>query len=264
MEGIVIGQYVPGNTFLHRLDPRTKLIISAALLWLIFLLESPVEYVGFGLLVIFLYILSGVTGRLLRVLRPAMYLLLFTLGLNMIFTPGHVLLNLGLVVATREGLIQGLTVGFRLVYLISLSSLVTLTTSPVRMTDGLETLMGPLKKARLPVSELAMMMNVALRFIPAFWEEMDKIRKAQVSRGADFDSWHPSRRIKYMTALLVPLLISAFRKAEELSVAMEARGYAVGMKRTSLHRLQLNLRDYMAILIVLMLTTAFVFNKYFV
>lgn len=115
MEGIVIGQYVPGNSFLHRLDPRTKLIISAALLWLIFLLGSPVEYVGFGLLVIFLYILSGVTGRLLRVLRPAMYLLLFTLGLNMIFTPGHVLLNLGLVVATREGLIQGLTVGFRLV-----------------------------------------------------------------------------------------------------------------------------------------------------
>ena len=263
MEGIILGQYVPGESFIHRLDPRTKLCITAILLWLIFILNNPTEYAGFGFSILLLYVLAGVAGNLIRVLRPGLFLVLFTLLINMMFTPGHVLIKLGLVVVTREGAIQGLTVGFRLVYLISLSSLVTLTTSPVRMTDGMEHLMKPLRKIKLPVSELAMMMSIALRFIPTFWEELDIIRKAQVARGADFDSWHLSRRLKFTTALLVPLFISAFRKAEELSVAMESRGYVVGMERTSLNKLQFTTRDYIAIITVLALSVAFVFTKYF-
>ncbi len=264
MEGIVLGQYVPGNSFLHKLDPRTKLIMSAVLLWVIFLLEGPLEYTGFGLFIVFLYLLAGVSGSFLKILRPGLYLVLITLIINMIFTPGRVVLDLGLADITREGLIQGLTMGFRLVFLISMSSLVTLTTSPVRMTDGLELLLKPFKKIGVPASELAMMMNIALRFIPTFWEETDKIRKAQIARGADFDSWNLGRRIKYITALLVPLFVSAFRKADELSMAMEARGYTVGMERTSLHELKMNPRDYLVLTVFFISVAAFVINKYFI
>lgn len=262
MEGIVFGQFVPGNSFLHRLDPRTKLIISGLMILLIFLLRGAVDYAGFAILLLLMYIAARVGGSFLRVLRPGMYLIIFTLTMNMIFTPGHVLANLGLFVLTKEGLYQGLTVGLRLVFLISVSSLVTLTTSPVRMTDGLERLMKPLKKIGIPVSELAMMMNIALRFIPSFWEETDKIRKAQASRGADFDSWHLGRRIKYMIALLIPLFISVFRKADELSVAMEARGYVVGMPRTCMHKLRFSARDYIAALITLLVVSTYLFYRF--
>lgn len=262
MEGVVIGQYVPGNSFLHALDPRTKLISSALLFWLIFLLKTPGEYVGFGLFLIILYFLAGVAGSFLRILKPGLYLIIFTVGLNAFFTPGHILINLGIAFITREGLVQGLTMGFRLLFLISVSSLVTLTTSPVRMTDGLELMMKPLKKVKVPVSELAMMMSIALRFIPTFWEETDTIKKAQVSRGADFESWHPAQRVKYITALLVPLFISAFRKADELSVAMEARGYFVGMERTCLYKLEMGWHDYIVLLLMGAVFIAINFYKY--
>lgn len=262
MEGIILGQYIPGNSFLHRLDPRTKMILLMVLVGVIFLLKTKVEYIGFGALLIFLYFLAGVSKGIWRSLRPGIYLIIFTLMINMIFTPGHVILNLGIVSLTREGFILGLTMGFRLAFLISLSSLITLTTSPVCMTDGLELLLKPFKRIGIPASELAMMMNIALRFIPTFWDEFDKIKKAQISRGADFDSWHLGRRVKYMTAILVPLLVSAFRKADELSIAMEARGYVVGAQRTSLHILQFSLRDYLSIIIVLILSSFFTAFRY--
>lgn len=264
MEGIILGQYVPGNSFVHRLDPRAKLAVSLMLLWVVFLLERPVEFAVLGLIIVALYFFAGVAGSFWRVLRPGLYLLLLTLFINMFFTPGKVVLDLGLLFITREGITEGLYLGGKLVFLIAVSALITLTTSPARMTDGLEKMLKPLKKARVPVGELAMMMNLALRFIPAFWEEMDKIRKAQLARGADFASRHPGRRIKYMTALLVPLFVSAFRRADELAVAMESRGYSVGMERTSLHELRMTTRDWAVLTIVFILTTAFVFNKYFI
>lgn len=263
MEGIVLGQFVPGNSILHRLDPRVKVISSLLLLPVIVLLQRPAEYAGFGLSAVILYVIAGVTGSIFRVLKPGFYLVAFTLFINMVFTPGEMLVNLGIISVSREGLVQGLTIGARLIFLISVSSLVTLTTSPVRMTDGMQWLLRPFRRAGLPVNELAMMMNIALRFIPSFLEETDKIKKAQVSRGADFASRNPGKRIKYLMALLVPLFVSAFRKAEELSVAMESRGYVVGMKRTSLYRLQFHRRDYVTLMVLICLAAGFIAFRYF-
>ncbi len=264
MEGIGFGQYLPGNSFLHRLDPRTKLIISAELLWLVFLLKNPLALTGFGGSLLFLYFLSGVTAGFWQACRPGLYIILITLLVNMFFTPGETIFKLGSAVVSREGFIQGLTIGLKVFVFISLSSLVALTTSPVRMTDGLELMMRPLQKAGFPGRELAMMMNIALRFIPTFGEEIDQIVKAQVARGADFASRHPGRRIKYLTALLVPLFIGAFRRADELSVAMESRGYTAGMKRTSLHELNFILQDYLVLISGFVVAAAFIINRYFV
>lgn len=257
MEGIILGQYVPGQSFLHRLDPRTKIIAVAILAWVVFLLKTMVDYVCFGVFLVALYFAAGTVKNLWRTIRPGLYLVFFTVILNMIFTPGEPLVKLGFFSLTREGFILGTTMGARLLYLISLSSLLTIATSPVRMTDGLELLMNPFRKVGLPVSEIAMMMNIALRFIPTFWEEWEKIRKAQISRGADFESWNMGNRIKYMTAMFIPLFISAFRRADELSQAMEARGYVVGAPRTSLHVLELNLPDYIIMSLVLLMSAVF-------
>ncbi len=262
MDDILLGQYVPGDSFLHRLDPRTKIITAAVLVWLVFQLKGPVEYGSLGAFVVFVYLVSGVSQSIWKALKPGLFLVIFTVILNALFTPGEVLLNMGIFKLSREGLIQGLTMGGRLLLLISLSSLVTLTTSPVRMTEGLEQLMKPLKKIGFPASELAMMMNIALRFIPTFWEEWDKIRKAQLSRGADFESWNPASRIKYVTAMLIPLFVSAFRKADELSTAMESRGYVVGATRTSLHVLRFNSRDYVLLLSIFVLLVVFGAQRY--
>lgn len=264
MEGIVLGQYVPGKSLIHRLDPRSKMLMMTAMIGLVFLLEKPLEYLVFGIILFLLFLWAGVIRNTLGVIRPGLYLIAFTVLIHMFFTPGQALLDLGFLTATREGLLKGFTVGTRFLYLIALSSLITLTTSPVRMTDGLERLMSPLRRLRFPVGELAMMINIALRFLPTFWEETDKIMKAQASRGADFDSWQPMRRVKFMTAILVPLFINAFRKAEELSVAMESRGYVVGMRRTSLHELRLSRNDYIALVIVFSVTALVVITHYFV
>jgi energy-coupling factor transport system permease protein len=261
MEGIVFGQYVPGNSFVHKLDPRTKIISSVLLLTLILLLRNSLEYILFGFFVVLLYLFSRVAGSLIRILKPTFYLVIFILVINIFFTPGEVMAKLGIIIITREGLEKGLTMGVRLIYLICISSVVTLTTSPVRLTDGLEALLAPFKRIGCPTSEIAMMMNIALRFIPTFWEETDKIQKAQASRGADFDSWHPGRRIKYSVAMLVPLFISAFRRADELAAAMESRGYAVGMERTSLYELHMGLRDYIVLLALMLVTIIFLFLR---
>lgn len=263
MDGIVLGQYIPGCSVLHRLDPRTKLVLSLVLVWFVFLIKSLPEFVAFGAFIFILYLAAGVSSSMFRVLKPGFYLVIFTLLMNILFFPGHVIVNLGILAVTREGVIQGLTVSSRLLFLISASSLVTLTTSPLSMTGGLEALLRPLKRIGIPVSELAMMMNIALKFIPTFLEETDKIMKAQAARGADFKSWHPGRRLKYLSALLVPLFISAFRRADELSVAIESRGYVVGMNRTSLHELKLETRDYVAMVLVGVVFCGFVAYRYF-
>ncbi|MBU7007431.1 energy-coupling factor transporter transmembrane component T family protein [Phosphitispora fastidiosa] len=263
MEGIVIGQYVPGSSLLHRLDPRTKIIVSAILLWLVFVVENPAEFAAYGLFILVLYIIGGVAGSFLKVMKPGIFLIVITLVLNMFFTPGETMFSIGPVPVSRTGLENGLFLGVKIMYLILLSSLVTLVTSPVRMTDGLERLMKPFQRIGLPASELAMMINIALRFIPTFWEETDKIIKAQKSRGADFESWHLQKRAKYMTALLVPLFVSSFRKADELAMAMESRGYVVGMHRSSLHKLEFRPVDFLVLALTVTITGAFIMYKYF-
>ena len=235
---------MPGNSWLHKLDPRTKIFVSIVVIWAIFLLKSPADFGFFGLFIFSLFIWAGVFKSLWRVVRPGFFLVGITVLMNMMFTPGEVLFPLGPFALTKEGMVQGLTIGGRLLYLISFSSLLTLTTSPVRLTDGIEKLLLPFKKIKFPASELAMMMNIALRFIPTFWEETEKIIRAQISRGADFKSKDIKKRFKYMTALLVPLFISAFKRADEYSIALEARGYFVGMQRTSLYELKFGIRDY--------------------
>lgn len=262
MEGILLGQYVPGNSLMHRLDPRTKILVSLILIWVIFLLNRPQEFVLFGGIILFFYLMAGVLKNIWRIMKPGIYLMLLTVVINMFFTPGKPMINLWFLVITKEGLIQGLTMGLRLAYLISLSSLLTLTTSPVRMTDGLELLMNPLKKLKFPASELAMMMNIALRFIPTFWEETEKIIKAQTARGADFKSRNLGKRMKFMTALLVPLFISAFRRADDYSTAMEARGYFVGMERTSLYRLKISPIDYIVLVLIYCASAFFIAGKF--
>lgn len=261
MEGIILGQYVPGQSFLHRLDPRTKIITVAVIAWVIFLLKTLVDYVCFGVFLVALYFAAGIGKSLWKTIRPGIYLVFFTVILNTVFTPGETLARVGFLSFTKEGFVIGMTVGLRLLYLISLSSLLTLTTSPIRMTDGLELLMNPFRKIGFPASEIAMMMNIALRFVPTFWEEWEKIRKAQISRGADFESWNIGNRIKYMTAMLIPLFISGFRRADELSQAMEARGYVVGAPRTSLHILELYPRDYITMGLILPTSLGFAVNR---
>lgn len=262
MEGIVLGQYIPGSSLIHRLDPRTKLIVSMVMVWLVFIIRTLLEFAVFGAFIVFLYGVARVGSSMFRVFKPALYLVIFTLLMNVLFHPGQVVLNIGFLTVTMEGIIQGLSVSCKLLFLISLSSLVTLTTSPLTMSIGIEALLGPLQRIGLPVSELAMMMNIALKFIPTFLEETDKIIKAQMSRGADFSSWHPGRRLKYLSALLIPLFVSVFRKADELSLAIESRGYVVGMKRTSLHELRMETRDYVTLVLGAVVLGSFLVYRY--
>ncbi|WP_418791450.1 energy-coupling factor transporter transmembrane component T family protein [Phosphitispora sp. TUW77] len=262
MEGIVFGQYVPGSSLLHRLDPRTKIVVSAMLLWSVFIVETPAEFTGFGLLILMLYIIGGVAGSFLKVMKPGLFLIVITVVLNMFFTPGETLFSIGPIPVSRTGLENGFILALKIMFLILISSLLTLVTSPVQMTDGMERLMKPLKRVGFPASELAMMINIALRFIPTFWEETDKIIKAQKSRGADFESWHLQKRAKYMTALLVPLFVSSFRKADELAMAMESRGYVVGMERTSLHKLELRPADYFVLILTAIVISIFAVFKF--
>lgn len=246
---IILGQYLPGESFLHRLDPRFKL---AALLILLALLFAVRTFAGLGLLALLAAGLAGYTavppGYLVRGIRPILYIILFTLFVYAFFTPGGVVLfRLGPVTVESHGLTQGLFVVLRLLILVWFSLLVTLTTTPLAFTDGMEFFLRPLKLVRLPVSEVAVIMTIALRFIPTLMEESQRIMRAQMARGADFESGGFFRRARSLVPLVVPLFVSAFRRADELAIAMEARGYRVGARRTRLRQLPVTWRDWAAL-----------------
>jgi len=251
---ITLGQYFPGRSFLHRLDPRTKLVGTIIFISAIFLAQSYVAYgalTAFAALAVFL---SGVPVRLVaRSVRPLWVIILLTVLIHIFTTPGTVIYKLGPLTATQEGVRQGALMTARLVFLIVMSSLLTFTTSPIVLTDGIERLLNPFRRFGLPAHELAMMMTIALRFIPTLLEETDRIMKAQMARGADFGSGNIVRRAKSMVPLLVPLFISAFRRADELAVAMEARCYRGGENRTRMKELRLTARDGLAFAAVLAL-----------
>ncbi len=251
---ITLGQYFPGASFLHRLDPRTKLIGTILFVSGIFLADS---YLGYGALAAFAALaiaLSGVPLRLvLRSLRPLWLIIVITVLIHLFTTPGTVIYHLGPLTVTQEGVRQGGLMTARLVFLIVVSSLLTFTTSPIVLTDGIERLLNPFRRLGLPAHELAMMMTIALRFIPTLLEETDRIMKAQMARGADFASGNLVKRSKAMVPLLVPLFISAFRRADELAVAMEARCYRGGLGRTRMKELRLSARDVAAFAAVLAL-----------
>lgn len=250
LKDITLGQYHPGDSPVHRLDPRTKLLLTVAYVTAIFLVQSAAGYLlplGYLLLVTWL---AGIPLRyLLKGVRPLTMILALTFVLNLFFAQGEtVWLQWGPLRLTREGFTTALFFSLRLVFLVMGTSVLTLTTSPVALTDAMERLLSPLRVIRFPAHELAMMMSIALRFIPTLLEETDKIMKAQMARGADFESGNLIRRAKAMVPLLVPLFVGAFQRASDLAMAMEARCYRGGEFRTRMKVLRFTRLDGLAAL----------------
>ena len=242
---ITLGQYFPGDSVIHRLDPRTKLILMMAYIVAVFLVKDMWIFLFTALYAIGVTLLSGVPlSYLVRSLKPLKFILIFMFIINLLVTStGEVLIDWWIIRITTGGVRQAVFITIRLVLLVSGTSLMTLTTTPISLTDGLERLMMPLSRFKFPANELAMMMTIALRFIPTLLEEADKITKAQTARGADFESGGIIERAKSMVPVLVPLFVSAFRRADELAMAMESRCYHGGEGRTRMTVLKYRGRD---------------------
>lgn len=252
IKDITIGQYYPGDSILHRLDPRIKLVATFLFIISLFLFDT-----FYGYIVVFIFLgsviaLSRVPLKFIfKGLKAIVVLLIFTLVFNLFLTPGEEIFRLGFLKITKEGIRFSAFMAIRLVFLILGSSLMTYTTTPNQLTDGLEKLLWPLSKIKVPVHEIAMMMSIALRFIPILLEETDKIMKAQKARGADFESGGLIKRAKALVPILVPLFVSAFRRANDLAMAMEARCYQGGEGRTKMKPLLYKRKDYIAYLVIL-------------
>ena len=250
LKNITIGQYFPGSSIIHRLDARTKILLTVALLVCIFLSDG---FVGFGLILAFVLFSAKLTRIslkfVIRGLKPIAFIAVFTFVLNLFMQGGgSTLLEWKFIRITTGGLRTAIYMALRLMLLVIASQLLTLTTSSLSLTDGLERLMKPLAKLHFPAHEIAMMMSIALRFIPTLMEETDKIMNAQKARGADFESGNLINRAKAMVPLLVPLFVSAFRRANDLAMAMEARCYRGGDHRTRLRELKYTRLDVIAAL----------------
>ena len=243
---ITIGQYYPADSLIHRLDPRTKIIGTLAYLVSLFIVNNWGYIVCTAYLAALILISKVPFKFMVKGLKALLVLLILTMAINMFLTPGRILFQWKFIHITEEGLKSAGLMGLRLVYLILGASLLTLTTTPNKLTDGLECLLSPLKVFKVPVHEIAMMMSIALRFIPILLDETDKIMKAQSARGADFETGGIFKRIRAMVPLFVPLFVSAFRRANDLALAMEARCYHGGENRTQMKPLRYNRRDYIA------------------
>ena len=252
MRDITIGQYYPADSVLHRLDPRVKLIGTFAFLVSLFVGKGLIAY---GIATVFLAVVIGLSKvpfkMILKGLKAIIIILLITVSFNLFLTEGEVIFQLGFLKMTKEGVSVAFFMGVRLVYLVMGASLMTLTTTPNDLTDGLESVLGPLKKIKVPVHEISMMMSIALRFIPILMEETDRIMKAQKARGADFETGNLIQKAKAMVPLLVPLFISAFRRANDLAMAMEARCYRGGEGRTKMKPLRYEKIDRTAYIILI-------------
>ena len=248
LKDITLGQYFPGNSFVHRLDPRTKLLVLVAYIIALFMAVSWASYAVCLVFLVTSIAISGIPAKsFLRGMKPLMFILIFTAILNIFFTEGEtVLVAFWGITITLEGLIRAFFMLLRILMLVTGTFLLTYTTSPISLTDGLESLLSPLKRIKLPVHELSMMMCIALRFIPTLIEETDKIMSAQKARGADFESGNLLQRVKALIPILVPLFISAFRRADELATAMECRCYQGGDGRTKMKLLRYTLWDFRA------------------
>ena len=255
IKDITIGQYYPAKSSIHELDPRVKILGTFIYILSLFLVP---DFRGYGIVILFLWAIIHTSKVpftfIIRGLKAIFMILLFTVGLNIFLTPGeNILYQWGVLKITQEGLYTAIFMGTRLILLIMGSSLLTLTTSPIQLTDGIESLLNPFKKIGLPAHEIAMMMTIALRFIPILLEETDKIMKAQMARGADFESGGLIKRAKSLIPILIPLFISAFRRADDLALAMEARCYRGGESRTKMKELAFERQDYMAMGIMIIL-----------
>ncbi|MCF0123012.1 MAG: energy-coupling factor transporter transmembrane protein EcfT [Ruminiclostridium sp.] len=264
LKDITLGQYFPGDSLIHRLDPRSKLIFTILYIVIIFLCKNVVSY---GLVIVTLLVLikiSGVKpGVFVKGMKPVVFIVVFTAILNLFYTDGTVLWSLGFLKITEEGIWKAIFMVLRILLLITCTLLLTYTTSPILLTSGLERLLRPLKKVNFPVHELAMMMNIALRFIPTLIQETDKIISAQKARGADFDSGNLMQKARALVPILIPLFISSFRRAEELATAMECRCYHGDEGRTSLRQLVMKGRDWGFLVFTVLLVAAVCVLRHF-
>lgn len=260
LKDITIGQYYPADSIVHKTDPRVKMALGFIYIIFLFIVSS---FVGYGL--VFLWVLlatkiSKIPVKLIvKGLKPLRWIILITFIINMLFTKGTVLYALGPIKVTEEGLYNASRMAVRLCLLVMGTSLTTLTTSPVALTDGIEGLFSPLKKVGFPAHELAMMITIALRFVPTLIDETDKIMKAQMARGADFESGNVIKRAKNTVPLIIPLLLSSINRADELAIAMEARCYHGDEGRTKLNPLKIDSRDIMVFVFTILSFVAIFF-----
>lgn len=264
MFNVTIGQYYPGRSFLHQVDPRTKLTAVFLYSILIFLVREPRGFYlvgGFALVSLAASRIPPLT--LLRGLRPILIFLIITVALNALLTPGETLWRWGFINITREGLSFGGLMALRLVLLVLVTSLLTLTTTPIALTDGLEQILRPFQRIGLPAAELALMMTIALRFVPTLFDEAQRILRAQQARGARLNAGGPMAQMKALLPILVPLFVAAFRRADELAVAMEARGYRGGRGRTRMKELHYGWRDGVTALAITLFAAGVLYLRWF-
>lgn len=257
LKDITLGQFFPGKSIIHRLDPRVKLVLVTLFVVALFAAKGVLTYAMVFAWLVYAVLSSKLSLKIFfRGLKPLVFILIFTVALNALYTPGETLWSWWIIKVTREGLVIAAYMLSRILMLVTGTFLLTYTTSPIMLTDALERVLGPLKKIKVPVHELAMMMTIALRFIPTLIEETQKIMSAQQARGADFESPNLINRVKAMIPLLVPLFVSAFQRAEDLAIAMECRCYNGGEGRTRLRVLHMGTIDYIALTVTAALCTA--------
>lgn len=263
LEKMIFGRFIPGESFIHRMDPRSKLLFVFFFVFAVFLANNVVTY---GILLgLTLLIIAASRIRLyflLNGLKPILFLIIFTFLMHILFTrEGALVVDWKVIKIYEEGLRQGIFISLRFLILVLITSILTLTTSPISITDGMEDLLNPLNFFKLPVHELALMMSISLRFIPTLMDETDRILKAQLARGSDISSGTMKERIQAVIPLLVPLFISAFKRAEDLAVAMEVRGYRGGEGRTRYRQLTWGFRDTVGMLLLLSLVVSLYFLR---
>lgn len=263
LKDITLGQYYHADSILHRLDARVKLIGTFIYIMSLFVAKNPVGYLITTIFLICIIAISKVPLRfMLKGMKSIMFLIIITVIFNLFMTPGIPIFTWGKLTITGEGAKTAFLMAIRLIYLIVGSSIMTLTTTPNQLTDGLESLLNPLKKLRVPVHEVAMMMSIALRFIPILMEETDKIMKAQMARGASFDRGNLIQRAKSLVPLLVPLFVSAFRRANDLAMAMEARCYRGGDSRTKMKPLRYKASDIIGYIMLMIFFVAVIISRF--
>ena len=264
LKNITIGQFFPGNSPIHRLDPRIKIVLSVVYIIMLFMANGAFSILVSVLCLFVIYTMAKIPfGMIMRSLKPILPIILFTAVLNIFFVPSdNPLWQVGILSLSLEGIATAIIMCVRILALIAGTSLLTYTTTPITLTDAIESLFSPLKKIRLPVHEITMMMTIALRFIPALVEETDKIMSAQKARGADMESGTIFQRVKALIPILVPLFVSAFRRADELALAMESRCYHGGEGRTRMRQMKLSTMDlWAAVFMVAMLFVTIAVNN---
>jgi len=265
IKDITIGQYIPGNSPLHRADPRVKIIMTIVYMVLVFLVTS---FYGFAMVSLFTLLVIAISNIPFKFtfkgLKPVIFIVVFTAIINILTIRGTIIFEYKFIHISQEGIITAAKMAIRLILLVMGASLLTLTTTPIALTDGIESLLKPLRKIGVPSHEIAMMMSIALRFIPTLLDETDKIIKAQAARGADFDTGGIMQKAKSFIPVLVPLFISAFRRAEELATAMEARCYRGSEGRTIMKQLKLGMTDLYIVIIMALFTAALIYLQWFI